>query len=348
MKDVVIDEKASEASGLLAIENKAVLEAQGWSLGFWTCSDEGPVEEALGALGKRKDTGDWELCHVKGAKATVKKKTEDCEGMARLGDRVYIFGSHFGTKTGPLEPRRHFVARFNEAKIDGHLDEATIEVEIARGAFKLHRVINDALKESGLRIIETGAEEARQCIEKTRKIGKKKGKRWAGRIHEGDWPVNAEGVAFRDSGGLLLGLRYPVTRDGHPILVELDDVDKLFRDPPDTPSIRHLWVLENAGSAKEPRGFRALEIKDGVFHAITGSLDSSPEESVLLQEHPEGALAESQHHRFTLPEVPWWTGLEAKAVTGVDVDSRVEGLAVDAKGRFRYVLDDDRVHLRSA
>ena len=348
MRDIIIDENASEASGLLAIENRAVLDAQGWSLGFWTCSDEGRVERALGALGKRKDSGDWELCRVAGAKATVRKKTEDCEGMARRGDWVYVFGSHFGTKTGPLEPRRHFTARFNEARIDGHLDEATIDVEIARGAFKLHRLINDALKESGIEVIEAGAEEARQCIEKTRKIGKKKGKRWAGRIHEGDWPVNVEGVAFRDSGGLLLGLRYPVTREGQPILVELDNIDKLFRDPPDTPSIRHLWVLENVGSAREPRGIRALERKDGVFHAITGSLDSDPEESVLLQEHPEGERAESQHHRFTLPEVPWWTRVDAEPVTGVDVDSKVEGLAVDGKGRFRYVLDDDKIHLRSA
>lgn len=348
MRDVIINEKASEASGLLAIGNEAVLDAQGWSQGYWTCSDEGAVEKALGALGKRKDSGAWELCRVAGARATLKKKTEDCEGMARRGEWVYVFGSHFGTKTGPLEPRRHFVARFNEARIQGPLDEVTIEVEIARGAFKLHRLINDALKASGIDVVEAGAEEARQCIEKTRKRGRKKGKRWAGRIHEGDWPINVEGVAFRESGSLLLGLRYPVTREGQPILVELDDVDKLFREPPDTPSIRHLWVLENVGSAREPRGIRALEVQESVFHAITGSLDSSPGESVLLQEHPEGERAESRHHRFKLPEVPGWTRVDAEPVAGVDGDSRVEGLAIDGKGRFRYVLDDDRIHLRGA
>jgi hypothetical protein len=100
-------------------------------------------------------------------------------------------------------------------------------------------------------------------------------------------------------------------------------VDKLFREPPDTPSIKHLWVLENVGSAREPRGIRALEIQESVFHAITGSLDSSPEESVLLQEHPEGERAESRHHRFTLPEIPLWTRVDAEPVAGVDDDSRV-------------------------
>jgi hypothetical protein len=33
-------------------------------------------------------------------------------------------------------------------------------------------------------------------------------------------------------------------------------------------------------------------------------------------------------------------------VAGVDDGSRVEGLAIDSKGRFRYVLDDDKIHLR--
>lgn len=83
-----------------------------------------------------------------------------------------------------------------------------------------------------------------------------------------------------------------MTRDGHPILVELDDVDKLFREPPDTPSIRHLWVLENVGSAREPRGARAQHLAD------------------------------------------------------LDGDSRIEGLALDGRGRFHYVLDDDRIHLQ--
>lgn len=343
--EIVIDRPANEASALLSIHNRSVLAAHGWSAGFWTCSDEDPVQKALGALGRRGD--DWELCRLKGARATTRKKTEDAEGMARHGDWVYIFGSHFGEKTGPLRPRRNFVARFNEARIEGRLDDVTIKVEIARGSFKLHRLINDALKTSGLDLIEVGAEEARECIERTREKGIKGKKKWAGRIEEDDWPINIEGVAFRPSGALILGLRYPVTRGGHPILVELDQIDKLFRDPPNEPAVVHLWVLDNVGSAREPRGVRGLEWANGEFHAITGSLDSDPEKSVLLHDHPEGERAESRHHRFKLPEVTLWTGVGARKVRGVAGEEKVEGISVDEEGGFLYVMDDEKIRLRA-
>jgi hypothetical protein len=347
MHEIVIDRPASEASALLAIHNPSVLEAHGWSAGFWTCSDEDPVERALGALG-RKFGDDWELKRLAGAKATTRKKTEDCEAMARQGDWVYIVGSHFGPKTGPLKPRRNFVARFNEARIKGSLDDATIPVEIARGTFKLHRLLNDALKASGLELIEAGAEEARSCIDATRKKGRKKRKKWAGRVEKGDWPVNIEGVAFRESGTLLLGLRYPVTRDGHPIVAEVDDIGKLFRNPPLDPAILRLWVLSNIGTAREPRGVRGLEDHGPELHVITGSLDSSPEESVLLHDHPEGDRAASQHHRFALPEVPRWAGVQAELVDPLDAGQKVEGLSIDGDGRFCYVIDDEKIRLRQA
>ena len=362
MHEIVIDRPASEASALLAIQNPSILEAHGWEAGFWTCSDEDPVERALGALGRRishdnsghdksghdKSGEEWELKRLVGAKATTRKKTEDCEAMARQGDWVYIFGSHYGLKTGPLKPRRSFVARFNETRVKGSLDDAEIPVEIARGAFKIHRLLNDALKASGLQMIEAGAEEARRCIADTRKKGRKQGKTWARRIQEDDWPVNVEGVAFRPSGTLLLGLRYPVTRDGHPIVAEIDDIGKLFRDPPLDPAVLRLWVLTNVGSAREPRGVRALEDKGTELHVITGSLDSSPEESAVLQDHPEGARAESSHHRFFLPDVPRWTGVEARLIDALEHEQKAEGLSIDAEGRFWYVIDDEVIRLRQA
>lgn len=349
MREIVIHHPAAEASGLLDICNDSVLAAHGWSAGFWTCSDEAPVEQALGALGRKEGGEEWEHCRLAGAFATTHKKTEDCEAMARRGGWVYLFGSHFGDKPGPLRPRRHFVARFNEERLRGRLDEAPIEVEIARGTFKLHRVINDALRASGLPLIERGAAEARRCIEDTLRKGKKKGKKWARRIAEDDWPINVEGVAFRPSGALLLGLRYPVTLDGHPILVELDQIERLFADPPNEPAVSHLWVLTGVGTAGEPRGVRGLERMGEEYHAITGSLDSDPEKSVLLEDHPEGARAASRHHRFRLPETTLWTAVETERVQDVDAqekEEKVEGISADAEGNFFYVMDDAEIRLR--
>lgn len=345
MREIEIDRPGSEASALLAIENRSILEAHGWSDAFWTCTDEEPVEKALGALGKGADG--WDLIRPRKIKTSPAHKTEDCEGMARWRGWVYIFGSHFGTKAGSLEPRRHFIARFNEARLQGPLDEARVEIEVSRGSFKLHRLINDALQDSGLLLLPPG-DAVRDCIRKTRQRGREKGKKWVSRIHKDDLPVNIEGVAFRPSGNLLLGLRYPVTRDGHPILVELDRVEKLFRDPAGDLSVRHLWVLHGVGSADKPRGIRGLETVGDELHVITGSLDSGSDESAILQDHPEGERAGSWHHRLTLPEVRLWGRVDSKLVKELGSDSRVEGIASDTQGEFWYVLDDEKVRLQRA
>lgn len=346
-KEITIDEPASEASALLAIESRAVLAAHGWKLGFWTCSDEESIERSLHALGKGKDG--WELVRPKKIRTEPKVATEDAEAMARIGPWVYVFGSHFGTKSGPLEPTRHFIARFREDRLDGRLDEADLDIEIARGRFKLHRLINDALKESGLELMEPGEEE-RRCIRETRKKGRKKKKKWAGRVLKDDWPVDIEGAAFRGDlgeGALLFGLRYPATKDGHPVLIEIEGIERLFRDPPDDPSVRQLWVLEGVGTADEPRGIRALEEDGDSFLAVSGSLDSAPEESAILHDHPEGEKAESCLHRFTLPKTPpRWIGVEAERVEDLEAESKAEGIAADTRGRLWYVLDDERIRLR--
>jgi hypothetical protein len=344
MKEIVVDQPSSEASALLAIQSKALLKAHDWEMAFWSCSDEERIEKSLHALGKGRDG--WELVRPGKVRAAPKNLTEDAEAMARFGPWVYIFGSHFGTKSGPLEPTRHFIARFREDRIEGRLDEAEMDLEIARGRFKLHRLLNDALRESGLELMEPGDEEQR-CIRETRKAGRKKGKKWADRIHKEDWPMDVEGAAFRSNGALLLGLRYPATRDGHPILVEIEGIEKLFRNPPDDPAVRQLWVMKGVGTAREPRGIRALEEKGDSFLAITGSLDSTPEESAILQDHPEGERADSCLHRFTLPEAPpRWSGVEAEHIQDLGVDSKAEGIAADTEGHLWYVLDDERIRLR--
>src|SRR3712207_8417273 len=44
-----------------------------------------------------------------------------------------------------------------------------------------------------------------------------------------------------------LGVRYPVTADGHPMLIELADVDAIFDDPDAVPRCRNVWVLDDVG-----------------------------------------------------------------------------------------------------
>jgi hypothetical protein len=340
--EIVIDRPAREASGLLPIIHAEILEAHGWDLGFWTCSDEAPVEEALAAFGRRRETGEWEVVHPARIKPNRKRRrTEDCEALARRGDQVWLFGSQFGPKAGPLAPRRHFVARFDEARIDGRIDEAKIRLEIARSRFRLHRLLNDALRESGLELLERGSEEERACIRRARKKGLRKGKTWAQRVHPDDWPINLEAAAFLPSGTLLLGLRYPVTREGHPILIELGVPDALFHDG-EQPEIRSLRAIA-VGTPEEPRGIRGLESVGDEVHVITGNLDSDPETSVLVHDHPEGARAASCHHRLRL------TGdgdrISAEEIQLLKDQTKVEGMSLDGEGRVWYVLDDEKIRL---
>ncbi|HSN89019.1 MAG TPA: hypothetical protein VL025_19805, partial [Thermoanaerobaculia bacterium] len=348
-QEIVIDHPAREGSGLLAVVYPEILKAHGWDLAFWTCSDEAPVEASLGALGRRRDTGEWEVVHPAKVKPNRKRPTDDCEALARRGDQVWLFGSQFGPKPGPLSPRRHFVARFDEATVECRIDETKIDLEVARGSFQLHRLINDALQASGLELIERGPNEERQCIQKARKKGKSKGKTWAQRIRSDDWPINLEAATFLVSGNLLLGLRYPVTREGQPILVELANPDTLFQDG-EQPEIRALRVID-VGSRDEPRGVRALESFKEEVHAITGNLDSDPEESVLVQDHPEGSKAESCHHRLIYPgDTANSSAKEDRRVRAEEVHllkdrTKVEGLALDGEGCFWYVVDDEKIRL---
>lgn len=341
-KEIAIDHPASEGSGLLAVTSPSILEAHGWDLAFWTCSDEASVEGSLAALGRRRDTGAWEAVYPAKVKPSRKRKTEDCEAIARRGDQIWLFGSLFGSKSGPLSPHRQFVARFDEATIAGRIDEAKIKLEVIRGSFRLHRLLNDAMISRGLELMERGPHEEHRLIRRARKKGARKKKTWAQRIHPNDWPINLEAAAFRPDGTLLLGLRYPVTRLGQPILMELGCPDAIFQDGAQ-PEVRSLRILD-VGSPDEPRGIRALECVQLEIHAVTGNLDSSPEKSVLIQDHPEGTRAKSRHHLLTFGEDEE-SRVATQEIRFMNKRTKVEGLALDGEGRFWYVMDHEKIRL---
>jgi hypothetical protein len=346
-QEIVIDCPSSEASGLLAIENREVLRAHGWDIAFWICSDEATVEESLSALGRKAD-GTWEAIHPRKVRPSRNRPTEDSEALAHWNGQVWVFGSQFGKKEGPLSARRQFVARFDERALSGRIDETEIDLEVVRGGFHLHRLINDALRAGGLELIERGEREAKEYVGKARKKGKDQGKIWAQRIEPEDWPINLEAATFMPSGNLLLGLRYPVTRQGQPILLELSNAEAFFQDGVQ-PEVRAVRVLD-VGSPEEPRGFRALERVGDEIHAITGNLDSSPDASVVVQEHPEGAGAISHHHRLIFQDGPQRSSgkVHAERIHIVEDETRIEGLSTDSDGKFWYVLDDEKIRLLQA
>ncbi len=329
----------NEASDLCRVFNPGELARRGWDRAFVTVLDEATAENAIALLahaaGAPLDEG-WTAVRVPADAGIHNGRTEDAEACASRDGYVYLVGSQFGKKRGPLSAKRSWIARASEASIATALDDGTpAELEVVRMRFGLHRAINDAL--AGLDLIPLGPLGQASYVEAT--IAKGVLKSWGGAVHSTDYPVNIEAAEFTADGKLLLGLRYPVTADGHPILVELENVDELFADPNAVPRCGRAWVLPDAGSPEAPVGFRALDTRDGhEYDAIVGDLDAIGKNATVLADHPEGAVAESEHIRFTLDEDG---PSNTKVVHRFGSIRRVEGIAVDQAGHAHYVIDEE-------
>lgn len=349
-----LDLHPNEASGLLAIENDALLGEHGWDRAFWVVMDEGAVQDCVALVGHRADASDgdlgdgWEIERLHAVPVGDTKNTEDCEALARRGEHVYIVGSHFGSKRGPLEPKRGFIARFREAEVLHAAGDPAAEISVTRPAFEMHRLINDAFVEQGVDLIPLAAGIRKAYIDETMKLGKKKKKRWAGLVREGDYPMNVEGATFRpDNGNMLIGLRFPVAADGRPMLVEVSGIDRLFEPGKSMPKVEGFWVLNAVGRGGEIAGVRDLTFVGDELHAQTGDLDSAGKGSRLLDEYPGGSGTVSTHWKIRMSENGNGGELDAEPVREFPGHPRVEGIAGTSDGRFFYVVDEDEgVHLR--
>ncbi|MEU4479277.1 hypothetical protein AB0F68_14605 [Micromonospora sp. NPDC023966] len=325
----------NEASDLLPVRSPALLRAHGARRGFWTVLDEGPVEQCLALLLEQAD-GEWVAHHVAADAGPENGRTEDGEALAHHDGWVYVFGSHFGSKAGPLRPRRAFVARFRE-------DDAargTLPLHVVRNRFRLHRAINDALAAAPLAPLPPGDRVRQRFIVETLARGTARGKSWVSRLAEDDLPLNVEAAAFTPAGTVLLGLRFPVTAEGEPILVELAGVADMFGEPPGWPRAVGAYALTGVTPAGALTGFRAVTpTPDGGYAAVIGSIDAVGKGSVLLDDHPHGGAVTSRHVRFRHDVGPD-ARVAGKLVAELAPFHHVEGLA-ELDGRCYYVTDED-------
>ena len=328
----------NEASDLCRVFGPDVLARNGWDRAFVTVLDEATAEDALALLvhaaGAPLDEG-WSARRVLTDAGVHAGKTEDAEACASFNGYVYLLGSQFGKKAGPLAAKRSWIARVKEEAI---LAGEPAELEIVRLRFGLHRAINDALAD--VELVPVGPLGQQAYVDATIERGLAKAKSWSGTIHPADHPVNIEAAEFLANGNLVLGLRYPVTADGHPLLVELTNVGELFDDPDAVPVCGDVWILGDVGGVDAPAGLRGLDTRgDDLFDAVIGDLDASGKSATVLADHPEGALAASEHVRFELP--PGGGVVGSKVIHHFGDIRRVEGVAVDHEGHAHYVIDEE-------
>ncbi len=344
----------NEASGLMAVQDEQLLEAHGWDLAFWAVLDEGEIEACVAVIGHRRGAGiseGWEIRRLHARPIGDAGKTEDAEAITYHDGWVYAFGSHFGSKDGPLQPKRGFVARFRESDVGHVTEDPAMEMEVSRRSFALHRLINDALKRGGPDLIPLGPKSYEALIEATIERGAGENKKWAGLVREDDYPINIEGAGFREGGSLLLGLRFPVAADGLPILIELGGIERLFEPGDWLPEVLGFWVVDAVGSGGDIAGVRDLAIlsnPDGEeLHLVTGNVDSRDKDSVLIQDYEGGRDTIATHFRCALPPGVHSGSLRGEFVREFPTLPRVEGITITDGGRFFYVTDEDEgVHLR--
>jgi hypothetical protein len=349
MHVVDLDLQPNEASGLVGSRSDRLKELLGWSPLFWTILDHGKVDDCIAAIGKRRGTVEptagWSSRRLHCTVTTSSGDTDDGEAIAAYDGWIYIFGSSYGSKQGPLVPERSFVARFHENDVivddDGRL---SVEIHVQRAPFVLHRVINDALRRSGVDALSLAPTYRKKFVTRARVQAIADGAPWAWRIRYDDTPVNIEGADFTVDGTVLLGLRFPVTGDGNPIIVAVRGIDRLFDPALADPEAVAVWTLPGIGNGRAHAGIRDLyRSDDGVLHVLSGDLDSHPEGSRLLEHHPEATGSESAHWTVSVPDLP--TALEARTLTADHVHTftgltRMEGIAA-AEGTVLYVSDEE-------
>lgn len=322
-------------SALLAMRHRRLMAARDWAQAYWMVSDEALIEDALFVLYQSHHSATWHIEKVATNVIGPAGEYKDAEALAYRDGYVYIVGSHFGKKRGPLERKRQFIARFAEpSEADGG-GPLTIDMQVAHDGFGLHRLINDALRHHRIDLVPQTAVVHDAYIQATRVSEEDRDRQ----IDDHDRPINIEGVAFTNRGTLLLGLRYPVTADGHPVIIEMAGVESLFDQTGALPRVVGLWIMPNAGRRDEAVGVRAIDRHGRDLHVITGTIDGSPQISLLLAEHPQGATAYSAHH-ICRPGRQSTGRITSRQVRTLAPQRAVEGIAVNGS-KLRYIVDDE-------
>lgn len=314
-----------ELSGLVAVRERSLLDARGWDEAFWSACDERTVDQALVLIGHPAGgpADAWAIESVQWPAG--EHGATDSEAVAHHDGSVFVIGSHFGSKERFLVPKRAFVARFAERDVAA----PGARLDVAQRPFRLLRTINEAL--NGTPLLELSAAARQRFAAEVRALAQDPDD--PGAVLEGDQPIEIEGLAFRAGGTALLGLRYPVSQAGHPIVVEIENFARAAFDAGTLTATAR--VLAEIGSTTRPLGVRDLDLHEAAG-AERLSIVAGPTETDLLASPGDGAKRVPFEHWIAT------SGGPASLVRVLTGQGHVEGVAWRSGERFAYVTDTEK------
>ena len=138
----------------------------------------------------------------------------------------------------------------------------------------------------------------------------------------------------------MVGLRYPVTRNGEPVLVEIEGLLRMFDDDADPPVATRAWALKGVGSRAYSAGVRGLEQVGDEMHVLTGPIGTARKDSAVVKDYPGTQQVACMHWRFPLAALDATTEIEPELYREFEQPAHVEGVAHTERGWF-YVSDFD-------
>ncbi len=294
--------RINEASSLLAVCSPDLLSQLNTSQAWWIAHDEAGLDSLVSVVYSERGTGrladeSWQVTTLHLGDIDDNPILTDAEALAHSDGHVFVFGSSFIGPNGRQDKRRSFIARFAEHDVvcsqrlkdsDSAKGDSTkrrrkkdkrksatrlaAPVSVLDLDSHLTRAINATINAQGVQLLKPHTRVARQ-MKKSIKAG-------AG-LQPDMQPVNIEGACFvRDD--LILGLRWPVTLDGQPLVVRLAGARSVLlsatwsaKDL--TECLTVVFPVDAGGSPKRPVGVRGMSVDPGesgeTIHLVTGPTD---------------------------------------------------------------------------
>lgn len=257
LRRITLETPLNEASGLAQVRDPALLRGLDADAAWFVIHDEGTAHSMVSIVVRSRGAFSVVPFEVDAGRGT---RLTDAEALTLDGDDVLIVGSGFIGPKNRVDERRSFIAKVRAPRAPEHRGQPA-PIDIVELGASLMNGINHALEESDLDTMPLAKSVAKKMPTADTQ------------------PINIEGAAVVND-DLVLGLRWPVTQSGNPILAIVHAFRSLFAMP-ESPLRISLVSLPDVGSGKRPSGIRGLSSRPGpgsnpsVLHAIIGPTDRS-------------------------------------------------------------------------